>query len=162
MLELFDAMKNREPNDEHPLPKMREDVFVNNVMKALRIVLPSMTEAYDIKMRLGGHWGIKEMQEIVDRYKKSDRFRVETNKSKSSREKTGLLKHTTRVRKVNNNSQEEYQEDAYYDEQQVLDDGQPRADSFEHLKKQKELLDMQLNQFDGGKGYGGNGYREPY
>ena len=141
---------------------MREDVFVDNIMKHLRDVLPTMTEAYNGQMILGVKWDIAKMQEIIDRYMKSARFRVENGKSKSSREKPTLFKQETNLKKVNDNSREEFNKDAYYDEQQVMDDGQPRADSFSQFQAQKEVLEMQAYQFDGGQGYGGNGYREQY
>ena len=158
MLELYDAMMSLEPIDNTPLAKMREEVFVNNVMKHLRDVLPTMTNAYNGQMVLGAKWVIKDMKEIVDRYMKAGKFKVENGKSKSTREKPSLLKQTANVKKVNDNSNAQFDKDAYFDEQQVLDDGKMRPDSFAHLQQQRQILETKILQFKGGKGYGGNGY----
>ena len=162
MQELYAAMKSLAPIDDIPLSKMREEVFVNHVMRHLREVLPSMTKAYNNEMILGKKWGIKEMKEIVDRYMKAGKFKVENGKSKSTREKPSLLKQTANVKKVNDNSKAQFDKDAYFDEQQVLDDGKMRPDSFEYLQQQHQILETKLAQFEGGKGYGGNGYRDNY
>ena len=50
---------------------------------------------------------------------------------------------------VNDNSNERYQDDAYYDETQVQDDGQPRPDSHKYMREEKEWHETKLHQLDG-------------
>ena len=55
-------MKGLESADNNPLPKMREDVFVDNIMKSLRVVLPAMGAAYDLQCTLGNNWDIPKLK----------------------------------------------------------------------------------------------------